>query len=620
MKKFKVYFVTLLQILFFNVLSSAQTVYTTQTSTINPNFPKNPRAKSGFNLIFEDEFNGNAINFRNWDLSSSNPVDDQPCGAYDYDFMPGQVSVSGGNCILKAEKATTTNSNCPITKANGCDVGVCGEIKTETYHDASKHSDFTNYQFPVGSYIETRAQMTDTKCGVGSSFWLLGGEQEIDVVELKGNTGNEFSSGYFTGRWIDGVYYKPYEKPYWWDGYKGRVPSILGVGTTVKGEDTYIYEDRLVWHKWKEEWVNIKDVKAVIPGKDVDLSTTFVTYGTQYTNKDLKFFINNQNYYTLDFEKYSKDHDQEILSMTNKQVRLSTGSVTGGGGTPCKFGCPSDMKVDYLRVYLPIGQKLLSAKNPVVYICENVEKELHLNYSNIPGITYSWGSSAFDFLYGTRTRGYATIKAKSATVKNQKYVITVTATFPAGYQEIVSFDVFYETNYIFQTPEIQGGVVSSIDGLVYFGIKEEAIPSCKCKGSIYEWNINGVDWVKTPDGTSIRVSPKKSTEVCVRAVDCNGIAALPKCVFSPAGGYKVISDSNTQMILDEKTNSPKMEGTDLMDKNYDINVSDVMGRVVIQTNITNPDELDMSKLDSGLYFISVFSHGKQIRTSKFYKK
>lgn len=231
---------------------------------VDPNYMAS-MSKYGYNLIFQDEFNGNSLDLQKWDISTCLPADDVPCFTYLYDFMLSQVSVSEGNCILKTEKATAQNSNCmPFNQdCEDGDRGISGEIKNFQWRDYGTTPPdfpnvfFNNYEFPVGSYVEIRAKTTDANCNAGSSFWLYGGEQEIDIFETSGDE-DDFTSGYWSGRNIKGQYYGPYERyrsgwnKFW--GGDGKHPKIVSCGFSMR-EKIAVEELKLVWDESSGEWL-----------------------------------------------------------------------------------------------------------------------------------------------------------------------------------------------------------------------------------------------------------------------------------------------------------------------------------------------------------------------------
>lgn len=179
--------------------SQAQQIY------IDPNYSA-PLIRPGYHLIFQDEFNGAGLNLDKWDRSTAKPVDVFPCYDHLYDHMLSQVTVLDGKMVLKTEEANVLNSNC-VPYDFGCENGkrgIGGEVKTFQDRDYSQinpdfpNGYFKNYQFPVGSYIEIKAKTTDAECNAGSSFWLWGGDQEIDIFETNGDS-DDFTSGYWSG-------------------------------------------------------------------------------------------------------------------------------------------------------------------------------------------------------------------------------------------------------------------------------------------------------------------------------------------------------------------------------------------------------------------------------------
>lgn len=149
---------------------------------VNPNPPPAillPNNIPGnWNLIFQDEFNGNALDLTKWrpnwlagdDTSDSPPVNSSEIEAY----APSQVSVNNGNLVLTATKKNVTVNGRKYTYVSGA---------------VESHG---KYDFTYGA-VEASIK-TPSGVGVWPAFWMDGANWpvtgEIDILEAYGTDGS----------------------------------------------------------------------------------------------------------------------------------------------------------------------------------------------------------------------------------------------------------------------------------------------------------------------------------------------------------------------------------------------------------------------------------------------
>ncbi|NOT35856.1 MAG: T9SS type A sorting domain-containing protein [Saprospiraceae bacterium] len=594
---------------------------------IDPNMPKNPSTKQGYFLIFEDEFIGPSLDEVKWDKATADPADDVDCGFYRVDNMLNQVSQSNGLCVIKVEQATTLNSNCPIDP--NCPGGVGGEIKTTEWWDPVCQYSwvdgncFQSYNFPVGSYIEIRAKTSKASCGSGSSFWLYSpGEQEIDVFETSGDE-DDFTSGLWSSRTIKGKFYDMYQRyRSGWDkfwGLEGQYPKIVSCGFSMK-ERIYIEKTILVWDESSGDYIE-QTVSEIIPGNDIDPSETFLTYGVQFTEDFIEFFVNNVKYFSYDLNSYDFKGG-ELLSMRPKTIRLSAGQLTGGGQTPCFIPCPSQMEIDYVRTFLPSERNAIFWTDNQTTMCRI--EEINISATYLAGLTYEWVSSAFDFIKPNQfsTEAIKKVKVKSNIIGGQKYPITLNVTFPDGHTESISRELFVST-----TTGVTPPLLLSIncDPKFCSAEIEESHTECGCsEPNKYEWSIDNGSWSNF--GTYYTFRNNSNLEgklICVRTKNCNGISASI-CEFVPSPlGPRINKNFKQKPSVQIYPNPIKdyfsvsnifpIENVKII--NYltilNINGSQVKSFKDIGVN----SRIDISDLSSGMYLLKV----NQIECIKFIK-
>ncbi len=158
---------TLVSMLFVALTLEAQ-LNTTVSTDGNPR----PLTKTGWNLIFNDEFNGNSLNRDYWNTPTG---PGSPCnGNSEYLYHnPQNVSVGNGMCELKF-KPSINQESCTD---EGAAISQFHWVDGET----TKNVDFT-----PGTYIEIRMFLDGVGEGIGGAALLygLGDAQELDLFEV----------------------------------------------------------------------------------------------------------------------------------------------------------------------------------------------------------------------------------------------------------------------------------------------------------------------------------------------------------------------------------------------------------------------------------------------------
>ncbi len=590
-----------------------------------------PATKNGYKLIFRDEFNGNNLDLQKWDISTSNKPDDVPCKWYLYDFMLGQVTVKDGMCLLKTEKAQQdVNTNCLVYP--DCERGVSGEIKNTSWRDPYCIEPdfpgvcFQNYDFPVGSYIEIRAKTTDADCNAGSAFWLTGGNQEIDVFETSGDE-DDFTSGFFSSRIINGKEYTEYERyRNWWDklwGLEGKEPKIISLGFTMNRQ-IEVTKTLLVWDDVNQKWTEqtFTQLKA---GPHIKPSDMFITYGVHLTKEGMKFYINDQEFFSYNIDDYDFK-DGKIVDMRSKVIRLSTGQLTGGGNTACSVPCPSQMEVDYVRVFLPDSQKAISWFDNKTVICEGQQEIIKATY--IAGVEYAWSSTGFDIEkeWSGSPDSFVKIRSKAGAVPGQSYPVILNSTFPDGHTELLSRSFFLAGD---------GGVlppaelsVTCFKSICTAEILEPQA-GCNCPApNIYEWSWDdGLTWNNY--GTYYSFLYNKGAKLCVRTRNCNGVSeklckTLPKpnnndpaFLDNSNEGDKVIAYPNP--VKDHIAVQNIDFAENISNEPLEISVYDICGKMYIRDRVSGADSIDTTKLPPGFYIMAIKLPGGATKFVKIHK-
>lgn len=533
------------------MLMSALIAASQNTIYINPDLPPNPPTKSGYALIFDDEFD--TFDHKKWDKSTSiAPGDDTPCCFYRVDNMREQVSVSDGKCIIKNEASTPFNNDCHFACATiqpvltedefgqpiieyeyifpECERGVGGEIKTFTNIAAdppyTQYEHFFSYEFPVGSFVEIRAKVPSIECNAGAAFWLYGNGQEIDVFETNGGGNPEnFTSGFYNGRWIDGQYYGPYESytTFWnWLTGKPEQRKITHRGISIKSNQVSVENIEYVWDEMTQSYIEMYQPQFDA-SPNLDLSQGWFTYGVEYTEDQIKYYINNEVFYTYDVASFEPGSLRPIGSKT---IRLGSGAGTEGGNFGCHL-CPSTFEIEYVRVYKPNDRTFLDWAQKFPTLNKNSNTDFfYLVSPYIPEVVYTWEGDAFEIIqHPWNPESKKLIRVKPETNRGESYPLTVTATYPDGTEEQITTLIYVQD--IPPVPEIES-VSQLCQGTV---LKVEVLfpslvtPNSECapgQTGHYQYSLDNENWTDITENPFSFNGFLGNGTFWVRAINCFG--------------------------------------------------------------------------------------------------
>ncbi len=133
-----------------------------------------PAARSGYEVAWYDEFGGNDLDFSKWIPGNTN----QPTNNSRQDYLPEQVSVAGGNLVIKSENIGSRG----LPYRSGLVMSTA----------LQKHGRW-----------DVRAKLPTSK-GMWPAIWLLAdapwpSQGEIDIMENRGDQPNLTSSAFHYG-------------------------------------------------------------------------------------------------------------------------------------------------------------------------------------------------------------------------------------------------------------------------------------------------------------------------------------------------------------------------------------------------------------------------------------
>ena len=272
------------------------TTNTTPTTTTSPNATTTPSTtptttapttttgSTGqlYNLVWSDEFNGNALNTSNWNVEVTSTVYNNELEAY----TANNVQVANGTLILTAQK-----------QSSGGKSYTSGRINTGNKHTFTSGKFEASIMMPFGQ-------------GFWPAFWLYpyvdtSSYTEIDIMEAIGQL-----PGQMTGTCYPG-------------GDPNAPPMYQGTYTFPKGQN---------------------------------FSSTYHTYGVEWTPGNLVFYVDGNYYFTV-----KKTSTPTSWTLESNPMMIIFNLAVGGddpGSPSASTQFPSKMFVDWVRVYQPTAAVL----------------------------------------------------------------------------------------------------------------------------------------------------------------------------------------------------------------------------------------------------------------------
>ncbi len=541
------------------------------------NAPASPLYKAGWNLIFNDEFNGNSLDAVKW--NKSNNLDDgyHNC-LHDIVFDPANVSVADGN--LRMMVTAEEFAGCPNSGA---------EIKSYSILDPN----FKSIVFYPDSYIEIRVKGLPFAKGLGSAFWMfVAGHgdaeyREIDIWETYDNKKNILKTNYH------------------WD-YGDE--SIFG----GESEKIHLYKDLfLTPYNLDEEWMNI---------------------GCEWHHNSIRYYLNNTLIRELEITGFNSDGI--LFEPINRamNIRLSMQSTLcahDGDNEPVdRDALPKSMFIDYIRVY----KQASTVASPFILmpnsVCYN-NSGFNVTCAFYPEAIYNWESDAFDFsinAFGHPSGQWATLKPDI--VSGNNYDITLTVIFPEGYTETQTRSIYVSEEPVTPFGDIetkQIGNSCDFSAVILHPHPEEIILWSENNGtswhegeSFYEdgkyWNKYGTFLrgntynillkLKNPCGESESSSPMEFTTP------------------TPIDGCWLKSDIVSQELTPHCYGEFLIYGNEFSfySESLNVNIFNLTGEMVFTSKLDNDNKINIANLPSGLYIsIAKSNSGMIINSFKFYK-
>ena len=437
--------------------------------------------KPGWNLIFYDEFNTGVLDTVIWDLGDHNDDGWINCntpstksrGFVMNESLPyvGPATGTTGALILPLND----------TDYESCDYSV-GEVKTFTWN--SEDLEYWLYRMTYlnrSSYTEVRARFPEKK-GQSGALWLYGSGggvpyNEIDFVETHGSISNEFSA-------------------------------------TIHFQVTPGAPEHLRYPKGEV----IKLKKA---GGGKMFTSDWMTYGTTFDSDKIDFFYNGKLGHSIDLDdkiriKYKDGghhgRHKPIGMHLKKAIRMNSGPSVVGPDKDAWINAsdlPQKVEIDWIRVYQKVGTQALiklDVPNSVCTLNEWGDSAGYVFYVNYyPYVTYNWTSSGLinhQIVNPDNHRIWGVIDP--LITSNTFQTVTVTATFPSGYVENRTFDIYVN--------DVEPSDPSSVVGtyIMLGTCMQTVMTEIDDEGSTVYWSKNSGPYVKG----EYRFSGGKHYSVC----------------------------------------------------------------------------------------------------------
>ncbi len=424
------------------VLVSYTALAQTPVVFIDPRLGPNPILRDGYTLVMHDEFDEPIVSEQLWNREA--PYDCYPSGLQcleiplcnacfqdpamcrnplplpSFEYSRTHASPNPKNVVRALVDSISAMQLTFRDEAYNGNQLSSASVKT---FDEALASTFRGFAIYPNSYIEIRAQYPDYQDNVGSAAWLYrwgmqsNEYREIDLWEVKDNRDgggpNIFTTSYHYS---------------------------TGNGNKTVSAKVRVFEQSTLFRR-------------------VKLSDQFLVWGIDWTDQAMRFYLNNELYWEIDFKK-------DVLP--NKYMLPAP--LIFGMGNNMSQGLPpqgqlgqsgQSLLVDYIRVYKRADSTFTKKLEDKTVFCQDENygcNPLKINY--LPNVTYKWQSDYFTFKSYEGaidpTTGLAYLQEclcemqwacpKSNTIINQSYPITVTATFEgddtaAPFSEIVRWDI-----------------------------------------------------------------------------------------------------------------------------------------------------------------------------------
>ena len=325
---------------------------------------RNPLGKEGWTLYFEDDFDGNELDYSTWSpYYLRNWVDDDERTHCDYRF---DVNGEDTSLVISADYGRKGWSS----QNSGVAVSGITSYEHNWLHKFGELGEGAVFNKDVGvfdgmatkyGYFEIRMRMPDTRDGSHFAWWMIGVQDDMndcatldgESVPMSGHYSNQTGEIDIIENTLSSL-----------DGMKAWRPVIHPNGTT----------------DYEYHWVD----EGEIPGNPM---LEYHIYGFEWDEDGVKFYVDN---------KLVSSSDR---SPSYRMMTFLTLYATGGLGEDRGI-YPKEAFIDYIRVY----KRTETAGNPMsvqldmttvpdaVYVPEEGKTQVNLRAYLLDGMDRLWGT------------------------------------------------------------------------------------------------------------------------------------------------------------------------------------------------------------------------------------
>lgn len=363
--------------------------------------PPNAPEKAGWNLVLQDEFDGQVLKAEYWSPRDTGD-EAQWCvpmfdGA-DFAYRPQNVTVGEGLCRLAFDTAGT-DPECAFTAA---------EISTT---GGRSNPRFSEYRIHPNVFIEVRAKLPRGH-GIGSAGWLWVGDpasgrwHEIDLWECFG------------------------EKP---------------------GRD-HFYQTNLHYGKMGPDGAHKSDAEFMrlydLHGKPLRYDAEWLTFGLEWLGDGtIRWYLNNV---LVREENIIRRDKHQFSPMLLRFTMANSLAYSGDNKISDETDFPKSLLLDYVRIYQKEGFPLthLIGGGPMRYVLDKPEQGgTTIKLNHWPGAAYRWSAGALAVhdkppyfnAWGANEHWFP---YQNPRLGNRCYPVQVSVTTPTGYTETLSFPIW----------------------------------------------------------------------------------------------------------------------------------------------------------------------------------
>ncbi len=530
-------------------------------------------------LVWSDEFETNgAVNPTNWFHQTQLPAGGNWFNneSQHYTNKITNSSVSDGNLSITAKKESFT------------DQGF-----TKQYTSARLNSKFA---FKYGR-VDIRAKIPKD-AGTWPALWLLGKNINED--------GGFFDAQYGTTNWPA----------------CGEI-DILEHGITRSKPDNYIQS---ALHT-PSSFGNTVDIGGVVVGNNI--AENYHIYSMNWSPNQISFLVDNVVFYTYNpavktLNNWPFDAEQYIL------LNIAMGGVAGN--IPSSF-TQTSMVIDYVRVY---QNTTIDTQSPTNFTASlgtisGSTVELLLKASDDSGTVNYTISNGSKSLTTFGTSGVTKSFVFDNLTSNTDYTFTITAKDATG--NAASNNPIVLNTKTGATLQCDGTATESTQGVFSTGYKysfETIGTDVKINFELLDTNRLGVIaylWRQSPF-SEVQMT-NVSGNIFTRTITGQTLGATINyaCKFAFAGGLAVtkyisyVVGSDCSLGLESVSELKQFAYPNpvdhvlqlqLLDKQNQIKLTDILGRTVIEEEVQADHKIDMSAFKSGIYFLKIENaHGIQ---------